>query len=79
MIRINKYEFGFAAFSTLVVLVVLSTCAVAAAINQSQAESSTRLIYGIMINESMALITTIVYGIFAHFATVAISKLRKRH
>lgn len=35
------------------------------------------LSYIIIINVGMALLATLVYGIFAHFAIVIINKLRK--
>lgn len=77
MIQIGKYKFGFAPLSMLVVFIVLSVCAVAATFQQSRPEWSMPLSYIIIINESMALLATLVYGIFAHFAIAIINRLRK--
>ncbi|WP_288056801.1 hypothetical protein, partial [Xylanibacter rodentium] len=77
MIQIGKYKFGFAPLSMLVVFIVLSVCAVAATFQQSRPEWSMPLSYIIIINEGMALLATLIYGIFVHLAIAIINKYRK--
>lgn len=77
MIQIGRYKFGFAPLSMIAVFIVLSVCAVVAAFHQARPEWPMPLSGIILINEGMALLATLVYGIFAHFAIVLIDKLRK--
>ncbi len=63
--------------SMIVVFIVLSVCAIAAAFHQSRPEWPMPLSGLILINEGMALLATLVYGIFVHFAIEIINKLRK--
>ena len=68
---------GFVPLSMIVVFIVLSVCAIVAAFHQARPEWPMPLSYIIIINVGMALLATLVYGIFAHFAIVIINKLRK--
>lgn len=77
MIQIGRYRLGFAPLSMIVVFIVLSVCAVIAAFQQARPEWTMPLSYLIIINEGMALLATLVYGIFVHFAISIINKLRK--
>ena len=77
MIQIGRYKLGFALLSMIVVFIVLSVCAVVAAVQQTRPESPMPLSYTIIINEGMALLATLVYGIFVHFAIAIINRLRK--
>ncbi|MDE5629494.1 MAG: hypothetical protein K2I69_08035 [Muribaculaceae bacterium] len=77
MIQIGKYRFGFAPLSMIVVFIVLSVCAIVAAFQQAQPECPVPLSHIIIINEGMALLATLAYGIFAHFTIEIISKLKK--
>ena len=77
MIQIGKYKLGFAPLSMIVVFIVLSVCAVVAAVQQTRPECPMPLSYNIIINECMALLATLVYGIFAHFAIAIINRLKK--
>ena len=77
MIQIGRYKLGFAPLSMIVVFIVLSVCAIVAAFQQPRQEWSMPLSYIIIINEGMALLATLVYGIFAHFAIAIINKLWK--
>ena len=77
MIQIGRYKFGFAPLSMIAVFIVLSVCAVVAAVQQARPEYPMPLAYIIIINEGMALLATLVYGIFAHFAIAIINRLRK--
>lgn len=77
MIQIGKYKLGFAPLSMIAVFIILSVCAIVAALQQARPEFSMPLSYIIIINESMALLATLVYGIFAHFAIAIINRLRK--
>lgn len=78
MIQIGKYKLGFAPVSMIAVFIVLSVCAIVAAFRQDSPYCSMPLWGFIVINESMALAATLVYGIFAHFAIVIINKLKNR-
>ena len=77
MIQIGRYRLGFAPLSMIVVFTVLSVCAVIAAFQQVRPEWPMPLYSLIIINEGMALLATLVYGIFVHFAISIINKLRK--
>lgn len=77
MIQIGRYRLGFAPLSMIVVFIVLSVCSVIAAFQQARPEWPMPLSNLIIINEGMALLTTLVYGIFVHFAIAIINKLRK--
>ena len=77
MIQIGGSKLGFAPLSMIVVFIVLSVCAIFAAFHQARPECPMPLAYIIIINEGMVLLTTLVYGIFAHFAIAIINKLRK--
>lgn len=77
MIRIGRYRFGLAAASMIVVFVVLSVCAVVAALHQARPEYPMPLSGLILINEGMALLATMVYGIVVHFLIAIIDKFRK--
>lgn len=77
MIQVGRYRLGLAPLSMIVVFIVLSVCAIVAAFHQVRAEWPMPLSNIIIINEGMALLTTLVYGIFAHFAIAIINKLRK--
>ena len=77
MLQIGSYKFGFAPLSMIVVFIVLSVCAIVAAFHQERPEWSMPLSNIIIINEGMALLATLVYGIFVHFAIAIINRLRK--
>jgi len=77
MIQIGRYRLGFAPLSMIVVFIVLSVCAVIVAFQQVRPEWPMPLSYLIIINEGMALLVTLVYGIFVHFAIAIINKFRK--
>lgn len=75
MIQIGRFKFGFASLSMIVVFIVLSVCAVAAAFHQARPEYPMPLSGLILINEGLALLVTLVYGIFAHFAITIIDRI----
>lgn len=77
MIQIGRYKLGFAPLSMIVVFIVLSICAIVAAFQQARPEWPMPLTSVIIINEGMALLATLLYGIFVHFAITIINKLRK--
>lgn len=77
MIQIGRYKLGFAPLSMIVVFIVLSICATVAAFQQARPECPMPLSHIILINEGMALLITLIYGIFVHFAIAIINKLRK--
>lgn len=79
MIQIGQFKFEFAVASTLIVFIVLSICAVGAAFHQSRPEWPMPLGSLIVVNEGMALLATLIYGIFAHFALALINKIKDNH
>ncbi len=66
MIRIGRLEFGFAPLSMIAVFVVLSIIAIWSAVSQARPEWPMPLSGLIIINESVALLATLVYGILLH-------------
>lgn len=77
MIQIGKYRFGFLPVSMMVVFILLSICAILAAIRQARPEWPMPLWNIILINEGMALLGTLVYGIIVHLAKAAMEKSHK--
>lgn len=77
MIQIGRYKLGVAPVSMIIVFIVLSMCAVITAFHQAKPEYPMPLSGLIMINEGMALLPTLVYGIFVHFAIALIHRLKK--
>ncbi len=77
MIQIGRYKLGFAPLSMIVVSIGLSAYSIVAAFQQALTEVSMPLSHIIIINEGMALLATLVYGIFVHFAIAIINRLRK--
>ncbi len=77
MIQIGRYKFGVGSVSMIIVFIVLSVCAVVAAFHQAKPEYPMPLSGLIIINEGMALLATLVYGIFVHFAVALINRLKK--
>lgn len=77
MIQIGRYKFGVGPVSMIIVFIVLSVCAVVAAFHQAKPEYPMPLSGLIIINEGMALLATLVYGIFVHFAVALINRLKK--
>ena len=78
MIQIGRFKFGLAVASTVVVFIALTVCAIVAAFNQFRPESPMPLSGLLIINEGMALLATLVYGIFTHFILSIIEKFRNR-
>lgn len=77
MIQIGRYKLGVAPVSMIIVFIVLSMCAVITAFHQAKPEDPMPLSGLIMINEGMALLATLVYGIFVHFAIALIHRMKK--
>lgn len=77
MIQVGRYRLGIAPISMIFVFIVLSVCAIVCAFRQARPEWSMPLSTLIIINESIALIITLIYGIFVHFAQIIIKRLRK--
>lgn len=77
MIQIGQYKLGVAPVSMIIVFIVLSVCAVVAAFHQPKPEYPMPLSGLIIINEGMALLATLVYGIFVHFTVALINRLKK--
>ncbi len=76
MFCIGKYKFGYASLSMMIVFVVLSISAVLSAFNQVKTEYPMPLSSIIFINESMALLATLVYGIILHLALSLIKRFK---
>ncbi len=77
MIEIGRYKLGFAPLSMIVVFIILSVCAMVAAFNQARLEYPMPLSDLILINEGLALLATLIYGIFAHFTLAFINLIKK--
>ncbi|MDE7025417.1 MAG: hypothetical protein K2O88_06020 [Paramuribaculum sp.] len=79
MIQIGKYRFGFAPVSMFVVFIVLSICAVLSAFYVAADNEDTLLLcQRILENECIALVVTLMYGVFAHFVLAFIDKIKNR-
>lgn len=80
MIRIGKFEMGFAPLSMAIMFLFLSIFAILSALSQAKPESPMPLSSLIIINETMALLATLVYGIFVHLimSFVQWNKRRKK-
>lgn len=65
--------------SMIAVFAVLSVCSLLAAFDQSRQDCSMPLSSLVLINEGMALMATLVYGIFAHFTIELINRLKNGH
>lgn len=77
MIHIGTYRFGFLPVSMIVVFILLSICAIWAAIQQARPEWPMPLWNIILTNEGMALLGTLVYGIIVHLSKAAMEKFHK--
>lgn len=77
MLQIGKYRIGIGPASMIIVFIVLFVCAVITAFHQAKPEYPMPLSGLIVINEGMALVATLVYGIFVHFAIAIINRLKK--
>ena len=77
MMQIGRFKLGVAPLSMIVVFIVLSVCAIVAAFQQARPEWPMPLSHIIIINGGLALLATLVYGIFVHFAIAIINRLRK--
>lgn len=77
MIQIRRYKLGIAPVSMIIVFIIWSLCAVVAAFHQVKPEYPMPLSGLIVINEGMALLATLVYGILVHFAIAIVNSLKK--
>ena len=77
MIRIGRYELGFAPLSMIAVFVVLSIIAIWSAVSQARPEWPMPLSGLIIINESVALLATLVYGILLHLIMTFMSWIKQ--
>lgn len=75
-VKDGGYNFGKAPLSMILVFIVMSVCAVIMAFQQSRPEWPMPLKDLILINEGLALLATLVYGIILHLA-IAEACLRK--
>ncbi len=79
MIRIGRYKFGIAPVSMIVVFSILSVCAIVASLQQCRPEWPMPLGDLILINEGLALLFTLVYGIILHLSIVIIERIQNRN
>ena len=77
MIQIGRFKFGSAVASTLAVLITLSICALVASFHEYGPGSPKSLLSIIVVNEAMALLATLIYGILAHFILAIINHFKK--
>ncbi len=75
---LKKLQIGVAQLSMIVLFIILSVYALISAFNQARPEWSMPLSNLIIINETMALAITLVYGIVLHFVMIIATKVRKR-
>ncbi len=78
MIRIGKFELGFAPLSMVFLFIVLSIFAISAAVRQARPEWPMPLSSLIIINECMALLGTLIYGILLHLTVALTGWIRSR-
>ncbi len=78
MIQIGRFKLGFAPASMIVVFIVLTVCAILTANSQARPDYPMPLCDIIIINESMALLATLLYGIFIHFAVDIINRIKRK-
>lgn len=74
--RIGKLEIGLAPLSMVVLFITLSIFAMLAAVRQAHPEWPMPLSSLIIINESLALLATLVYGIIIHLIMAFLSWYR---
>lgn len=79
MIKIGRYNMGWGPFSMIIIFIVLTACAVVSAVQQSRAEWPVPFRDIIMINETMALFATLIYGIIIHLIINIFKKPHKSH
>ncbi|MDE5793249.1 MAG: hypothetical protein K2I08_00840 [Muribaculaceae bacterium] len=77
MIRIGRFEFGFAPLSMVILFIVLSIFAISSALSQARPEWSMPVSGLIIINESVALVATLVYGILVHLIMTFMSWIKQ--
>lgn len=75
MVQIGRYKIGAAQISMAIVFIVSSICAIVVSFNQMRPEWPMPLSSLILINESLALLVTLLYGIVAHLVLVLIKRL----
>ncbi|MDE5997903.1 MAG: hypothetical protein K2G77_06815 [Muribaculaceae bacterium] len=78
MIRIGRFELGIPPLSMIAVFVVLSIIAIWFAVSQARPEWPMPLSGLIIINESVALLATLVYGILLHVIKTLRSWIKSR-
>lgn len=78
MIRIGKFEFGFAPLSMVILFIVSSIFAISSAVSQARPEYPMSVSGLIIINESVALLATLVYGILLHVIMTLRSWIKMR-
>ncbi|MDE6369883.1 MAG: hypothetical protein K2K92_00155 [Duncaniella sp.] len=78
MFYIGRYSFGAAQLSMLLLFLVLSGIAVVMAFMQESPAYPMPLSYLLLINEGIALMATLVYGVCAHFVVAFFDWFRKQ-
>ncbi len=74
MIRIGRYQLSSAAASIFVALILFSGIAIISAVSQARPEYPLPLSHAIIINEGIALLCTLIYGVVLH---VLVSTFRR--
>ena len=77
MIRIGRFEFGFAPLSMVILFIVLSIFAILSALSQARPEWSMPVSGLIIINESVALVATLAFGILLHLIMTFMSWIKQ--
>lgn len=76
--NIGRFKIGVAPLSMAVVFIIASVIAIISAFSQYRQEWSMPLSYLIMVNECLALIITLVYGIIVHVISALFLKHNNR-
>lgn len=77
-IRIGRFSIGLAPVTVIIVFFVLSIVAIISAYRQYRPEWSLPMSYLIIINEGIALLGTLLYGIFIHFIVEVVNDIRRK-
>lgn len=79
MLRIGRFEFGFAPLSMVILFIVSSIFAISSAVSQARPEWPMPVSGLIIINESVALLATLIYGILLHVIMTLRSWIKSRN
>ena len=79
MIRLGKFDIGFGPLSMAIIFVLLSIFAISSAFSQAKPEFPMPLSSLMIINETMAVLATLVYGICVHLIVAFLNWYKRRN